>query len=477
MTENDHPLEFLFHPRSIAVVGASTSQGPGGGFIMALQEMGFSGELYPVNPKADEIQGLKCYPRLLDVPGDVDYVISSVPTSVVPQLIEDCGAKGVKALHFFTAGFSETGDEERAELERKVLSRVRELGMRAIGPNCMGLYSPESGLSFMPGMPTEPGPVGLVSQSGANAGDFCRTGGARGLRYSKAISYGNGAGLDESDFLEYLAQDSKTKVIAAYIEGVKDGQRFLAALRTAAAKPVVILKGGRTSAGGRATLSHTGSLAGALQVFDAACRQAGAVRVDDIDELVDTVAAFRFVGSLAGPRVAIVGVGGGHSVLAADDVVAAGLEVPPFPDETQRQLAEFTPIAGTSVRNPVDTTVGFGPDGPHLMRETLRLVAEAPNIDLILYQTAIGWGPSRRGGGGPDPVEQARQIAVSTGEAMAEFGKPVVALMRPPLTVEAMEATVAFQEEASAHGLATFPSVSRAARALRHVLDWQAGRQ
>ncbi|MCH8064864.1 MAG: CoA-binding protein, partial [Chloroflexi bacterium] len=252
MTQNEHPLEFLFHPRSIAVVGASTSQGPGGGFVTAIKEMGFDGDLYPVNPKADELQGLKCYPRLADVPDAVDYVISCVPVAVVPEMIEEAAGKGVKAIQFFTAGFSETGDAERSEQESSVLARARELGMRVIGPNCLGLYCPATGLSFMPGLPTEPGPVGMVSQSGANAGDICRTGGARGLRYSKVISYGNAADLTESDFLDYLADDPETTLITCYIEGVKDGQRFLRTLaKAAAAKPVIILKGGRTEAGSR----------------------------------------------------------------------------------------------------------------------------------------------------------------------------------------------------------------------------------
>ena len=477
MTQNEHPLEFLFHPRSIAVVGASTTQGPGSGFMAAIKEMGFDGDLYPVNPKVDELQGMKCYPRLAEVPGAVDYVISCVPVAVVPQMIEEAAEKGVKAIRSSRAGVRGTGEAERWRRESRVRARAGELGIRVIGPNCMGLCCPAAGLSFMPGLPTEPGPVGMVSQSGANAADVCRTGGARGLRYSKVISYGNAADLTESDFLDYLAEDPETKLIAGYIEGVKDGQRFLRTLaKAAAAKPVIILKGGRTEAGSRATVSHTGSLAGEMQVFDAVCRQAGAMRVESIEELIDTAAAFRFLGRLDGPRVGIVGIGGGNSVLAADDVAAAGLEVPPLPEETQRQLAEFTPVAGTSVRNPVDTNVGFGPDGPRLMRETLRLVAEAPNIDVILYQAAIGWGPSR-GAEGPSVVEIAKQIATSTGEAVREFGKPIVVLVRPPLTTEVMEASITFMEEAATQGLAIFPAVSNAARALRRLLDYQIERQ
>ena len=444
-------------------------------FVTSIKEMGYEGDLYPVNPKADEIQGLKCYPGLLDVPGDVDYVISCVPVAVVPGLIEDAHKKHVRAIHFFTAGFSETGDADRADREAQVLARAKELGMRIVGPNCMGLYSPANGLSMMPGLPREPGPIGMVSQSGANAGDACRTGGLRGLRYSKVISYGNAADLDESDFLDYLAQDADTEIITGYIEGLRDGAKFLSALKAAsAAKPVIILKGGRTEAGGRATVSHTGSLAGQLKIFDAACRQAGAIRVDSIEELNDCAVAFRYLPHLAGPGMAIVGVGGGNSVLAADDVAAAGLEVPHLPKRTQAALGEFTPVAGTSVRNPVDTNVGFGPDGPKLMQDTLRLIAEAPNIDVIMLQAAIGWGPGRRAA---DQVEHAKQLAASTAIASESSGKPVVMIVRPPMTTEVMEATVAFREEAAERGLATFSSVASAAQALRKRLDWQAERE
>ncbi|HXF50348.1 MAG TPA: CoA-binding protein [Dehalococcoidia bacterium] len=463
-------LDYLFHPRSVAVVGASTSGGPGG-FVESIQEMGFSGALYPVNPKATEINGLPCYPSLRDVPGEVDYVISSIPAHLVPQMIEDAAVKGVRTIHFFTAGFSETGDEERAALERRILERCRELGIRVIGPNCMGLYVPASGLSFMPGMPKEPGTVAFISQSGANAGDFCRTAGARGVRYSKVISYGNGADLREIDFFAYCAEDPDTEVIAAYIEGVKDGRRFLEVLRYAASrKPVVILKGGRTDAGGRATASHTGSLAGSLQIFDAVCRQAGAVRVDTMEELVDTVTAMRFLKSLPGPGVAIVGGGGGHSVLAADEVASAGLDVPVLPDHIQRKLMEFTPVAGTSVRNPVDTNVGWGPQGNEAIANTIRIVAEADVIDVVLYHTGFGWGPTR---GAPDLVKMAQDQARVMGEVMRETGKPLVVVARPPLSVQGMDATVAFHEEAARQGIAVFPSVGRAAVALAKVRQAQ----
>lgn len=467
-------LDYMFHPRSVAIVGASTQQGPGS-FLTAIQEMKFAGDLYPVNPKAEEIQGLKCYPRLTAIPGDVDYVISSVPLRFVEQLVEDCGVKHVKVLHFFTAGFSETGDEEATALEARVLERAKEFGIRVIGPNCMGLYVPAAGLSFMPGLPPEPGPVAMLSQSGANAGEFCRTASARGLRYSKVVSYGNGTDVRESELLEYAAEDPDTTVIASYIEGLTDGQHFLRALRKAtAAKPVVILKGGRTEAGTRAANSHTGSLAGSLQIFDAAVRQGGAIRVDRMEELVDMAVTFRYLPELRGPRAGIVGGGGGYSVLASDEIGAAGLQMPALPPEIQQKLKDFTPTAGTSVRNPVDTSVGWGPEGLKPMLDTIRIVSEAGNIDYILYHTSWGHGPNR--GGSDDIVAAAKKQGAAVGELAKEIGKPIVCVCRTPTSSPAMDATIAFQEECAAHELPVYSSVAAAALSLSRFVAWQSRR-
>ncbi len=467
-------LDFMFHPRSIAVVGASTQDGPGS-FVAATKEMGFNGDLYPVNPKAEEIAGLKCYPNLTAIPGHVDHVISSVPLRFVEGLMDECVAKAVKVVHFFTAGFSETGDEDATALEARILQRAADAGIRVIGPNCMGLYSPASGLSFMPFLPTDPGPVAMLSQSGANAGEFCRTGAVRGLRYSKVVSYGNGTDVRESELLEYCAEDPETSVIACYIEGITDGAHFMRALRkAAAAKPVVILKGGRTEAGSRATASHTGSLAGSLQVFDAAVRQAGAVRVDRMEELVDQVVAFRYLPKLAGPRAGIVGGGGGYSVLASDEIGASGLEMPTLPADIQQKLHDFTPTAGTSVRNPVDTSVGWGPDGLKPMLDTIRIVAESPNIDYILYHTSYSWGAMRAEG--PSIVEVASEAAQKLGEVGKESGKPIVCVARIPTTEMGMAGTLAFQQNVADAGLPVFNSVRDATLAVQRVLTWQASR-
>jgi acyl-CoA synthetase (NDP forming) len=472
LTTDEHPLDYIFHPRSVAVVGAPTHEGPGGFFVGAIKEAGFPGPIYPVNPKATEIQGLTCYPSLRDVPGPVDYVISSVPARVVPQLVEDCGSKGVKALHFFTAGFSETGEEERADLEKRAVERAREFGIRIIGPNCMGLYVPSAGLSFMPGLPNESGPVAFISQSGANAGDFIRATAVRGIRYSKVISYGNAADLDESDFFEYCAADPDTRVIASYIEGVKDGRHFLQALRQAATvKPVVVLKGGRTEAGGRAAHSHTGALAGSIEVFDAACRQAGAVRVNTLEDLTDVTVAMTFLSGLSGRRVGIIGSGGGQSVLAADEAASVGLEVPVLSDETQEKLRQFTPVAGTSTRNPVDTYMGWV-GGPERLVDTIRLVANAPNIDSVLLHIHFDGGAMRM-----DPVKRAEALADAIAEALPRFQKPLTIVARPAVQAEGFAASIAFQERVSRAGVAVFSSIVNAARALGHLLDWQQGRR
>jgi acyl-CoA synthetase (NDP forming) len=290
-----HPLEPLLHPRSIAVVGASGS-GRGGGFVSPLVELGFRGPIYPVNPKYDEIMGMKAYPRVRDIPGPVDFVISSIPASQVLGLIADCAEKGVKLIHLFTARFSETGRQDAADLEQEILRQAKAGGIRLIGPNCMGVYIPEEGISFNNGMPKESGRVGLASQSGQAVGETVGFAAQRGIRFSKAISYGNALDFNECDYLDYFAQDPNTEIILLYIEGVRDGPRFLRSLRRAAAvKPVIVVKGGRGEAGTRATASHTASLAGSREIWNAVVNQAGVVTAADLEEMVDIATAFYFL--------------------------------------------------------------------------------------------------------------------------------------------------------------------------------------
>jgi len=479
-----HPLDYLFHPRSVAVAGVSPPQlgfgGVGAGFVIGLKDIGFPA-IYPVNPKHEEILGLKCYPSLFDIEGPVDHVISSVPAHIVPSLVDDCIAKGVKCIHFFTAGFSETGEEELAELEAQVVQRAVEAGIRVLGPNCMGLYVPASRLAFMPEFPREPGPVAFISQSGGNATEMVYSSVPRGVRYSKVVSYGNAADIDEAELLDYLTEDPESEIICAYIEGVKDGRRFFEAMRRAAAvKPVIVLKGGRTEAGTRAVHSHTGSLAGSREVFDALLRQVGAVRVDSVEEMVDLALAFRCAGladsgsgAITGPGVVVVGGGGGFSVFAADELDEAGLRCPVLPEATQQALREFTPVAGTSVRNPVDSIMVFEPSK---LRETIRVVGSAENIHAVMLHTNFNFGPWRRSTAWFDPEIYRQKMAEALVKARHACGKPVLVVLRPALDVQAMEETLAFQELCWRADIPVFPSIPRAANALAKVLRWRQAR-
>lgn len=474
MTQPSQPpaLDYIFRPSSLAIAGVSakeSAQAMGGvNFLNALIETGFPGPISLIHPTATAIRGFRCYPRVTDVPGDLDYVISSVSARFVPELLEDCIARGVKVLHLFTAGFTETGEQDRADMEQAVVARAREAGIRLIGPNCMGLYVPAQRLAMMAGQPPEPGPVGMLSQSGMNAGEFVRYGLPRGLRFSKVISFGNGADLKAADFFDYLADDPETEIIGAYLEGIQDGPRLAAAMRKAgAAKPTIVLKGGRTDAGQRAAQSHTASLAGSAQVFDALCKQAGIVRVESLDDLVDTVVAFRFAAKAAGPNVVVVGAGGGASVLAADDLASAGLQLPQLLPATQDLLRGVTHEAGTSIRNPIDTTSVFDDDG---FNATLGACAAAPNVDVILYHTGFGWGPNVRLPGIRERM--AKQVA-TLGRIQEESGKPVLVAIRPATNEAGWEQSNDFQELAWHAGLATFPSIARAANALARVLAWQ----
>jgi acetyltransferase len=343
-------FEYIFNPRTVAVIGASESDG----FSQALMATKLSDNLFLVNPKYKELHGKRCYPSILDIEDEIDYVVIAVPAPLVPKVLAECIEKGVKAVHVFTAGFSETGIRERQVLEDEVRTIARGK-VSLIGPNCMGICCPKSGLAFNPDALTEEGLVGVISQSGTFAEQFLLVGKLRNVKFSKVISYGNAIDLDCPDFLEYLAHDSETRVIALYIEGTRDGRRLKAAMAEAAKlKPVLALKGGVTEHGRRAASSHTGSLAGSLEIWSALFRQARVMQVEGFDELLDTTLALSCVPLPSGKGTAIITNSGGFSVLETDLCVKAGLEVPRFTQETIAELRKMVPVAGTSINNPLD---------------------------------------------------------------------------------------------------------------------------
>jgi acyl-CoA synthetase (NDP forming) len=348
-------LDGLFCPRSVAVAGASPGKS-GQLFLDSILASGFKGDVYAINSGGREVSGLQAYADVKDIPGPVDYVISCIPAPAVPGLVKDCAAKGVKTLSLFTAGFSESGTEEGRRLEAEVARLAGETGVRVIGPNCLGIYSPGIGLSFTSDFPMESGPVAFVCQSGGNSVYTTRAAAYRGVRFSKVISYGNACDLNECELLEYLAQDPETGIVGIYIEGVKDGPRFLSALRKLAEdKPVVVLKGGHTEAGAWAAASHTGSLAGSNRVWDELLRQAGAIRVYNLEELVDVLVTLALLPPITGRRVGVFGGGGGASVVGTDEWASFGFSLPPLPQPVKEELATLVPTqAGLILGNPLD---------------------------------------------------------------------------------------------------------------------------
>ncbi|HMA67533.1 MAG TPA: CoA-binding protein, partial [Desulfosalsimonadaceae bacterium] len=257
-------IDQLLQPRSIAIAGLPQGMKTGKLFLLALQDMGFSGPIYPVNPNASVIDGLGCYPSVSAIDGPIDLAIVLVGRDQVPGVMRECAAKKVKGVVLFTAGFRETGTEAGRRLEKEILDICRDAGMRLFGPNCMGLYVPRSGLSFFPGLSKKPGSLGLISHSGSLANIIGREAENKGLAFSKGVSLGNEADLAAADFLAYLADDPETRVIGGYLENIKEGDGFFEALMAAAAakKPVVLWRVGLTPEGGRAASSHTGALAG-----------------------------------------------------------------------------------------------------------------------------------------------------------------------------------------------------------------------
>ena len=350
----------LFEPKTVAVVGASTKGGAlPNVFIRRIREFGYKGEIYPIHPSADEIDGLKAYRGLGDTPNPVDYAYIAIAAAQVPPLLKDARGR-VRYAQVISSGFGEV-DEGKA-LQDELAAAARAGGMRLIGPNCLGIYTPRGRVTFAEVGPAEAGTVGIVSQSGGLGTDIIRRGLTRGLKYSGLITVGNCADIGPNDLLEFYFADPGTKVIGMYIETAKDARRMFEILRGArAAKPVVILKGGRTRQGLAAAVSHTGSLAGDDRAWVALSRQTGCVLSEMLDEFIDMLLAFQTLAPQpAHParRVVLFGNGGGASVLATDYFARQGLDVEPFGKETVDALAALKLPPGTSITNPVDCPVG-----------------------------------------------------------------------------------------------------------------------
>lgn len=349
----------LFEPKTVAVVGASTKGNAlPNVFIRRIREFGFKGEIYPIHPTANEIDGLKAYRGLGETPNPVDYAYIAIAAAQVPPLLKDARGR-LRYAQVISSGFGEV-DEGKA-LQAELVAAARAGGARLIGPNCLGLYTPRGRVTFAEIGPAETGPVGIVSQSGGLGTDIIRRGLTRGLKFSGLVTVGNCADIEPNDLLEFYLADPQTKVIGMYIEMAKNGRRLFEMLRAArAVKPVVILKGGRTRQGLAAAVSHTGSLAGDDRAWIALSRQTGCVLAETLDEFIDALLMFQTLAPRAAQptrRVVLFGNGGGASVLATDFFARQGLDVAPFAQETLAPLTALKLPPGTSITNPVDCPV------------------------------------------------------------------------------------------------------------------------
>ena len=354
-------LRPLFWPRSVAVIGASDDPNKIGGIpVRSFKEYGYEGDFYPINPTRETVQGLAAYPSLAEVDGPVDVAIIAVPLSIALEAAQQCADNGVKALVVFTSGFAEMDEGGRSAQQR--LEQIgRESGMRIVGPNCLGYFNPKNGCygtfttSFTHGLP-KVGNVGMVSQSGAFGAHCFVLGREKGLGFSSWITTGNECDVDMADCIAFMAQDDETKVIAAYMEGCKDGEKLERALRMAfeAGKPVVIQKVGRSEVGSAAAASHTASMTGSDQVYDAVFERYNVFRCRTVDALIDVVYACSAGVYPARGKVCIVTISGGAGVMMADAAAEFGLDVAPLSEDSQKKLKALTPFA--AVRNPVDFT-------------------------------------------------------------------------------------------------------------------------
>jgi acetyltransferase len=350
----DEPLHRLLNPRSVALIGVSRNPDSFGYPLLEIAlKNGFTGQLYPVNPKADSILGLTCYPNIRDIPDEVDVAVIMVSRKFVAQAVEDCIGKGVKGIVMITAGFAEASVEGK-RLQDEMVACARERGIRIIGPNTLGYYSAATSLDAIMSGFIKPGPAALISQSGNLTQSLTFPGAQRGLGFRYVVALGNQADVQAHDLIRYFRNDTETRVIAAHIEGLRDGRRFMQEVRaTATVKPVLVVKSGRSEKGARVASSHTAAIAGNDALYQAAFRQCGAIAVDSFRALTSALLAFSLGRPMNGRRVCIISEGGGDCAWTSDACALHGLEVPELSAAAQERLRQIIPPNG-AVANPID---------------------------------------------------------------------------------------------------------------------------
>ncbi|MBP7737919.1 MAG: acetate--CoA ligase family protein [Spirochaetes bacterium] len=470
-------LDRMFSPKSIAVVGVASGGFSFGRMILRSHlVIGYEGTLYPVNKRGIVTEGLNSYPTIEDIPGTIDFAIIAVPARDVPAAVESCRRKGAAGVEILSSGFKEIGTPEGAALEEE-LRAIAARGIRVLGPNCFGIYCPKSGQTLMPGpnLSREPGGVAFLSQSGGHAVDLSLMGTWRGVRFSKVVSFGNGCDLRETEMLRYLTGDADTKVIGLYLEGVDDGPGFLSALEAAGReKPVLVIKGGLSDSGSRAAASHTASMGGKKNIWEAALRQCNALQVESIEEMADASLAFSMVPARSYHGCTIVGGGGALGIAAADAAEFYGLIIPPLREDLKASILELLPKPGSSAANPIDVANPFVP--PKDIREILLHASKDENIDIHILVLLIYHFKAQKDVMGVKNIKDfvpAAELAGVCREVREITGKPVVLVMpNYRQEVDALDLEEIARETRSVFldaGIPVYDDVKNALRAIASV--------
>ena len=464
----------LFHPECIAVVGASATAVSGGNrFIRHLRNFGYLGRIVPIHPSAPEVEGLPAVHRLADVPQTVDYAYVAVAARHAPEVLRS-GRGNVRFAQVMSSGFGETG--EGAGLEAELVAAAREAGMRLIGPNCLGVYSPAARVTFTDKTSPESGSVGIICQSGGLGIDIIRRGQNRGLRYSGLVTIGNAADLGAAELLEYFLEDENTRVVGLYLESTREGRHLFEVLRRARArKPVVLLKGGRTSQGQRAAASHTGALAGSDKAWAALCRQTGMPMVDTLDEFLDALLAFQCITPKqeASMRVVLFGNGGGTSVLGTDAFDRAGFLIPAFDRPALAALEALKLPAGSSMANPIDVPAGaLQQDEGRVAGHIIDVVSTSDQADVLAIHVNMTVILAFRH---VDMLGNIIRAALDVRERGGN-GMHFALVLRSDGDPEIEQRKRAYREQAIASGVAVFDELAQAAKALSCVRIFEAHR-
>jgi acyl-CoA synthetase (NDP forming) len=458
----------LFEPKTVAVLGASTTNASiANTFIRRMMSYGYAGEIYPIHPKATEVEGLRAYSGLGRTPKPVDYAYVAIGSERIPDAIAEANGR-CRIAQIISSGFGEV--EEGRELERVLVEKARAAKVRLLGPNTLGSYSPRGGLTFPQDAPKDVGPVGVIAQSGGLSTDIIKRGEWRGLRFSGLVTIGNSADVAPYELVEYFLEDPQTKVIGLYLEDIKNGRAFFDLLRSAkATKPVIILKGGRTQQGRLAAASHTGALAGDDRAWDALSRQLPVALVATVEEFLDALLALQFF-TLRPNRptnlVTLFGNGGGSSVLGSDAFARVGLNVLPFAAGTRERLEALQLPPGTSVANPIDTPVrSLQEKDGWVAGEILDIVYETAKPDAVAMHLNLAAFVGRSG---KDPLDNLLAVIEATQkkwQGTAHFALALRSDGSPALDDKKRH----YRAKANALGVPVFDEIPEMARALSIV--------